>query len=110
MTVKLAILYDNGILSGYTEPMDASEAEEDDNHVIVPEECDLTPGRYRWVGSSFHPLTPRSRAFRDGPSDLEMIHACAQFLIAQRDGKPMPQYTLDRLAEYENTFDAEALE
>ena len=103
--VRLAELHDNGILKGYTEPMDASEAVEDDTHVIVPEDCDLTPERYRFTAGAFYPLRSRTRAFRNGPSDVEMIHACAQALIAMRDGKEMPQYTRDRLAEYEATFD-----
>lgn len=108
--VKLAELYDNSILAGYSEPMDPADAAEDDNHVIVPEETDLTPGRYRWTAGAFYPLRPRSRAFRNGPSDIEMIHASALALIALRDGKSMPQYTIDKLAEYEQTFDASAME
>ena len=48
----VALLDKNNILIGYDEnPIEIRESD-----ILVPENCDLIPGRYKWTGETFWPL------------------------------------------------------
>lgn len=98
--VKLAILYENGILAGYTDPAERAQATEDKTHVIVPSDCDLTPGRYRYMNGAFYPLMPRARKRRNGPHDVDVQTALVNAVRAMRDGQPVPIEASHVLEEY----------
>lgn len=92
-----ALVDGTGLLTGFDETGQAEG-------VSVPVGCDLLPGKYRWDGKSWQPML---QAFDSkeisAPEDRSAI---ALALIAIRDGKPMPPYSMAWLAIFEKTFDA----
>lgn len=75
--------------------------------IPVPADCDLEPFKYRWDGEHF---VPDMQAFK-GKAIVapDAMSAIALALIAIRDGKPLPDYTLAWLAAWEKSFDAKGL-
>ena len=79
----------------------------DGEGIVVPEDCDLPPGKYRWDKEKGQ-FVPIMQAFGkpnavDHPS---AIAAIAEGFKAIRDGKPLPIITLDWIVAYERSMDA----
>ena len=74
----IAILDENGILTGYAQVEQPSVAD-----CVVPDDCDLEPGKYRWNGNTFVPIATARKA---DPT----LAAIATALAALRDGTPIP--------------------
>jgi hypothetical protein len=74
--------------------------------VVVPEGCDLAPGKYRWAGAQWVPILS---AFQQqeivGQPDATL--AVYLGLKAFRDGKPLPPVTLAWIEAYGKTIDAQ---
>ncbi len=76
----------------------------DPQDIVVPDDCDLAPGRYRWdrVRGTFLPIAPPPEAEVVEPNALRAI---ARGFMAIRDGQSLPRETLDWLAFYERSLD-----
>jgi hypothetical protein len=102
-----AIMYAHLDDEGRLERFDGRPGE---RSIVVPAACDLKPGDWRWdaEAGAFKPLP---KVLRGKPKNLIALEtlatkAFALGLRAVRDGQPLPQYTLDWLAEWERTIDA----
>src|SRR5690242_3533708 len=98
----VALLDKQGVLKGFDETGTATG-------IPVEPNCDLQPGKYRWEGET-RTFVPDMQAFK-GRSIVspDAISAIALALIAIRDGKPLPDYTLAWLSAWEKSFDAKGL-
>jgi len=92
-----AVINAAGVLTGFSQSDQSSGIE-------VPDDCDLTPGRYRWDDAmrAFIPITAQQDSIKQEPDAIRAIYLG---FSAIRDGKPLPQATLDWLDWYRNTFD-----
>lgn len=73
------------------------------NEVVRFEAVDLPLGRYTWNGFQFAPKrNDVSTAIQSQP---DLIKGIMRGLEAIRDGKPLPQETLDSIDWYNNSFD-----
>lgn len=97
--MKRAILNDANVLVGYGEPTG------EPGEVLVPDDCDLIPGRYQWDGRAFMPVLPTAEQILNQPNTLRAV---AKGFAAIRDSGvvTLPDETLDWLSAYENSFDA----
>lgn len=98
----VAHLDDAGVYLGVIEKHVEDRVERD---VPVPADCDLTPGRYRWNGKAFVPLSEReARVAGAGPSLEQALH---DYLRARETaGDPLPPRTAQWLAQFGKTIDA----
>lgn len=90
-----ALLDDNGVLLGF----DRSGRS---NGIAVPVDCDLEPGKYRWIGPAarWEPIIKEfPKALPAGPPD--MLIAMALGLRAIGRTIPLPAYTLAWLEGFE---------
>jgi len=86
--MKIALLDDVGVLTGYSTDKDAEG-------IAVPDDCELKPEEYRWTGIEF---VPNRKARLHDP-----MAPIALGLIAVRDSKliDLPRETLIFLKGYE---------
>lgn len=103
-TRNYAQLDANGVLTGFVRLGDGAPGADAPDRVEVPLDCDLQPGRYRWNAAErrFDPISMEPAERLQG---LDAVRAIALALVAIRDGKELPQYTLDWLDWYERSFD-----
>jgi hypothetical protein len=102
-----AIMYAHLSDEGVLERFDGRPGE---RSVVVPATCDLKIGDWRWDADAGTftalPRVLRGKAKNQIALELLATKAFALGLRAVRDGEPLPQYTLDWLAEWERTIDA----
>ena len=98
--VTVAVLDASGMLTDF-QKIDKDSVTKDS--VVVPDNCDLKPNRYRWNGETFLPVLPT--AAENIKSDPDALKIIARALIALRDGKKFPSDVLDWLANFETSLD-----
>jgi hypothetical protein len=98
--VTLALLDDGGLLTGYETGPAASAT---DRRIVVPEGCDLAPGKYRWDGEAFLPLRPAQPSSEAEP---DALRAMALFVMAAANGKPAPAEAVAWAEWYLKSIDA----
>jgi hypothetical protein len=69
MSIKAALLDEQGIFLGIDELTDAGQLT--DQHLPGITECDLPPGRYRWVPTEVNTINPYGGAFWPLPKPQE---------------------------------------
>lgn len=91
----VALLGPDGLLIGYDQTGDR-------DGVPVPPNCDLAIGRYRYNARAgrFDAVEPEA-AHIDELLHLDAVAALTMGMIALRDGKPLPEYTLEYLRKFE---------
>lgn len=102
MTEKwVAILDTNGILIGFDEnPIEIKEGD-----VVVPENCDLTPGKYRWIGTTFWPLATNTMIMKE--KLLRNLSECFYLLIKENPKIVIPEKMAKWINEYELILERE---
>ena len=119
---KVAVLDKNKVLTGFREiKIDADNHEELNRHlqqygayvgrhkiegdiVIVPDDCDLLPNKYKWTDKGFMPLGfgfPRPKPMQNG---ITKDHADYLFMKALINGTPIPQECKDWVNWYEENL------
>jgi len=97
----VALLDKNGVLIGYDEnPVEIKE-----NDVLVPENCDLTPGRYKWTGETFWPLGTRVKLMKE--KLLRDLPDCFYSLIKGNPEVKIPENISGWIQEYEAIIEKE---
>ncbi len=100
--IHVAILNEDGVLTGFE---DVEKANSDSGRVCVPSECDLQPGRYRWDGETFVPVSPgAANATTDDQYMAIAVALCFRALEEQKN-LVLPGDTLRWLQWYENSID-----
>jgi hypothetical protein len=101
----LAVLDSAGVLTSYEQIEDdvLEDAILPGSRILVPDGCDLAPGKYRWNGQTFIPIGANGQDMV--AEELDTVRAITLALMAIRDGKPFPPETLKWLDWYENSFD-----
>lgn len=95
----VATLNENGVLTGY----ETIPGEPTIHQIPVPEDCDLTPGKYRWDGQTFVPVLPIEGSV-DAP--LSTIHAIAHgFAALYNQGNDLHPLTVKWLRDYVKSVD-----
>jgi hypothetical protein len=101
----IAILDERGVLVGFDKsPVKISEAA-----VMVPEGCDLVPGKYRWTGTMFWPMEKSSKLLREKLA-REMpacFYLLVKFLQRQGDAPMMPEKILKWIENYKPFIEKE---
>lgn len=72
--------------------------------VQIPDECDLTPGRYRWDDQA-KTFVPLNFAPRDVANMPNVLRALAQTIRSVQSGQPLGPEALAFLQWYHNRFE-----
>ena len=99
---QIAKLDENNIYHGIEEIEDDALQP---HHVELPDGCDLPPGKYKWEGRTFIPITDSLRIKINHPDALNAI--AIGFISLQQDGILLPDETLEWLDHYITTQDFE---
>lgn len=96
--MKRALLAQDGTLTGFAAPTGAP------GEVLVPDNCDLMPKKYRWDGKAFWPIRPDPHAVLQ---QHDTLVAVARGFAAVRDSGAvtLPEQTLAWLSAVETTFE-----
>lgn len=70
--------------------------------VPLPENCDLKVGLYRHKNGQFWPVERFARV-ASGETEKDTVLALTMMIMAQLEGRPVPQYALDWLEAYKRT-------
>jgi hypothetical protein len=76
--------------------------------VMVPEDCDLAPGKYRWVGKHWVPILSEFKT-QEIVGQPDAMLAIYLGFKAIRDGKNLPPLTLAWIEAYGKTIDAQGM-
>lgn len=77
-------------------------------HVVVPADCDLAPGRYRWDGASFVPITqPKLGPTLAAGVTAEIALAGVIVALQAVPGVVLPPAVTLWLAAFQQTLDAQ---
>lgn len=105
--VTVALLDETGLLTGF----DTRDVESDwigaAGVVLVPDGCDLAPGKYRWNAAAgrFEPLPPNEPG--QGPPPAAAMRAIWKgFRALDEQGIALPDETRRWIAAYGKTLDA----
>jgi hypothetical protein len=99
---KIAILDSNGVYHGIEE---IHPDNMQSHHVELPDGCDLPPGKYRWDGSTFRPITDPERIKISNPDAFNAI--AIGFIALHQQGIKLPEETEEWLDHYITTQDFE---
>ena len=94
-----ALLSSAGLLTGY----ETATRKPRRPHVEVPKDCDLVPGRYRYVNDTFVPLADDEAALASDPTALHCI--APGFASLHNQGVELHPETVAWLGRYEDSFD-----
>lgn len=106
--VTLARLDESGLLTGFETRKVGPNWIGESGAVIVPDDCDLKPGRYRWLASAgrFEPLPPNEPVVNQMPEPPALRAIWKGFLSLQKAGHSFPPETEAWIAAYGKTIDA----
>lgn len=98
----VAVLDDDGVLQGF-ETVKVIEK----GRVVVPADCDLAPGRYRWdrEAGAFVPLGRPGRVLEMAASAMDPVTVLGRALSANRDGRPLPEDVRRWIEWFDTTID-----
>lgn len=83
----LALLGEDGTLTGFDK---APPSPSPEGAVEVPEGCDLVPGRYRWDGRAFQPLSGGDRGQRERVERMAAATLCRLIQELKAQGMALP--------------------
>lgn len=91
----VAIIDKNGLLIGFNEnPLKIKKED-----IIVPENCDLIPGDYKWENGSFWPLSRNIKLLRE--KSLRELPECFYLLVKEIQDIGIPDRILKWVKDYE---------